>query len=182
MATEICSDVDLTNYQDISKAKKYFQNLQVDILLNVAGILSQEDIFDLDRAAIDRINYQFQLNCVAPLSLSAEFLDNLNEGSKIIMITSRMGSISDNSSGTRYGYRISKAALNAASKSLAIDLVDSGIAVGIFHPGWVRTQMTGNTGNVDAHESAQSLIKLIDSLSINNSGKFFHANGEELPW
>lgn len=182
VATKICHDIDLTKYEDIVKAKEFFQELQVDILLNVAGILSQEDIEGFDQLAYDRLEYQFKLNSMAPVTLSAEFLDNLKEGSKIIMITSRMGSIADNSSGTRYGYRMSKAALNAASKSLAVDLVEKGVVVGIFHPGWVKTQMTGFTGNADAKDSAKDLKKLIDSLSIENSGKFFHANGDELPW
>ncbi len=182
IATDICDNIDLTDFQQISRAQEYFCDLKVDILLNIAGELSQENIFEFDRDTVSRIKYQFALNSVAPIALSAEFLDNLNLHSKIVMITSRMGSIDDNSSGSRYGYRMSKSALNAASKSLAVDLLPRGIAVGIFHPGWVKTQMTNYTGHLEAEQSAAMLEKLIDSLSIANSGKFFHANGEEIPW
>ena len=93
-----------------------------------------------------------------------------------------MGSISDNSSGGQYGYRMSKAALNAAGKSLAIDLKPAGVAVGIFHPGWVKTRMTNFTGHYDAKQSARELMGKIDSLSLSNSGIFLHANGEHISW
>ena len=109
-------------------------------------------------------------------------LSHFAKGSKLALITSRMGSIEDNGSGGSYGYRMSKAALNAAGKSLAIDLASKDIAVAILHPGWVRTSMTDNTGNVDASEAASMLIARIDALSPETSGTFWHANGEVLPW
>ena len=101
---------------------------------------------------------------------------------KVALLTSRMGSIADNDSGSHYGYRMSKAALNAAGKSLAIDLAPRKVAVGIYHPGYVRTRMTGNTGLIDADESARLLLLRIDELSPAESGVFRHANGERLPW
>jgi NAD(P)-dependent dehydrogenase (short-subunit alcohol dehydrogenase family) len=107
---------------------------------------------------------------------------NLGQGSKIAIITSRMGSIADNTSGGRYGYRMSKAAVNMAGRSLAHDLKGDGIAVTILHPGFVRTDMTGHTGLIDPPESAAGLIARIDELTLENSGEFRHANGEPLPW
>ena len=98
------------------------------------------------------------------------------------MITSRMGSLSDNTSGGSYGYRMSKAALNAASVSLAQDLAPKQIAVAILHPGWVRTEMTGGNGLCEPSESARGLIARIDELTAETSGSFWHANGERLPW
>ncbi len=93
-----------------------------------------------------------------------------------------MGSIADNTSGGRYGYRMSKTAVNMAGRSLAQDLREAGVAVVILHPGFVRTEMTGGQGLIDPPESAAGLIARIDELSIETSGSFRHTNGEELPW
>jgi NAD(P)-dependent dehydrogenase (short-subunit alcohol dehydrogenase family) len=93
-----------------------------------------------------------------------------------------MGSIADNSSGGYYGYRMSKAALNAAGMSLAQDLRSRGIAVLILHPGFVRTQMTAGHGAIAPAESARGLVDRIDELTLENTGRFLHMNGEALPW
>jgi len=94
-----------------------------------------------------------------------------------------MGSIDDNTSGSSYGYRMSKVALSMAAKSLSIDLIKKEIFVAILHPGLVSTRMTGFTNNgISTKESAKGLLERIDSLNASNSGKFLHANGEELPW
>jgi len=109
-------------------------------------------------------------------------IHSLGVDAKVAMITSRMGSIADNSSGGYIGYRMSKAALNAASVSLAHELKSKKIAVGLFHPGFVQTQMVNFAGDISAEESAQCLTKRIDELNLSNSGGFWHANGETLPW
>ena len=106
----------------------------------------------------------------------------MKHGSKIAMITSRMGSMADNGSGGYYGYRMSKAALNAASVSLAYDLADAGIIVAILHPGFVQTDMVGGAGHITPDESAQALIQQIDDYQLANTGQFRHSNGETLPW
>merc|ERR1712048_1065617 len=99
-----------------------------------------------------------------------------------------MGSISDNGSvkrsfvGGHYGYRMSKTAVNMAGKSLAVDLKDRGIAVGLLHPGYVRTDMTGNTGHIDTPESASGLLARFDEISLENTGLFVHQSGEKLLW
>ena len=93
-----------------------------------------------------------------------------------------MGSIADNGSGGAYGYRMSKAALNAAGVSLARDLSGRAIAVALLHPGYVKTDMTGQSGNVTAQQSAKQLIERIEALTLAESGGFWHANGERLPW
>ena len=107
----------------------------------------------------------------------------LKRSSKIAFITSRMGSIGDNLSGSSYGYRMSKVALSMAAKSLSRDLLKEEIYVAILHPGLVSTRMTGFTKNgISTEESAKGLIKRIDSLNKNNTGTFWHTNGEILPW
>ena len=93
-----------------------------------------------------------------------------------------MGSISDNTSGGYYGYRMSKTALNSAGVSLAQDLRPDKIAVVMLHPGFVQTDLVNNQGDISADKSARNLIKRVDQLNIEHSGEFWHANGEELPW
>jgi NAD(P)-dependent dehydrogenase (short-subunit alcohol dehydrogenase family) len=151
----------------------------VDVLINNAGILTSESLDDLD---FDRIRAQLEVNSLGPLRVTRALLGSLQPGGKVAIITSRMGSITDNTSGGRYGYRMSKAAVNIAGVSLAHDLRGREIAVAILHPGFVRTGMTGNQGYVDAEESASGLIARIDALTLEESGSFWHANGERLPW
>ena len=119
---------------------------------------------------------------MGPLLVTQCLLDNLQAGAKVALITSRMGSMADNGSGGYYGYRMSKAALNAAGVSMARDLAPRGVAVGLFHPGFVQTDMVGGQGDVDAATAASRLIARIEALSVETAGKFIHANGDELPW
>ena len=93
-----------------------------------------------------------------------------------------MGSIGDNTSGSHYGYRMSKAAVNMAGASLAQDLSPKGISVVLLHPGYVKTDMTGHSGMIDTAESAEGLLTRIDELTLESSGEFRHMNGEQLPW
>ena len=125
---------------------------------------------------------QFQVNASGPLKVTEKLLDTLSASAKIALITSRMGSLSDNRSEGAYGYRMSKAALNAAGVSLAIDLKPPKIAVGLFHPGFVKTALVNNLGDIDAKEAAKRLMIAIEALNLSNSGTFSHTNGEQLPW
>ena len=152
---------------------------EVDVLINNAGILSFETLEDLD---YKRIRDQFEINALGPLRVVEALQDKLERGAKVVMMTSRMGSLTDNTSGSRYGYRMSKAALNIASVSLAEDLRSKGVAVAILHPGYVKTDMTGMNGDVTPEQSVDGLMRRIDELSLENSGTFWHANGEVLPW
>ncbi|MEO1185360.1 MAG: SDR family NAD(P)-dependent oxidoreductase, partial [Cyanobacteria bacterium J06636_27] len=123
----------------------------------------------------------FEVNAVGPLRLTKALLNNLKSGSKIIMMTSRMGSIDDNTSGGSYGYRMSKVALSMAGKSLSEDLKSKNIPVAILHPGLVQTRMTGFSG-ITTEESVKGLLARIDKLNMENTGTFWHSNGEILPW
>lgn len=150
----------------------------LDWLINNAGILSVESLESLDFEAMER---QFRINALGPLRVTAALLPKFGPGSKVGIITSRMGSIEDNTSGGYYGYRMSKAAVNMAGMSLARDLEERRIAVALLHPGMVATDMTGGRG-VTPEQSAGGLIKRMDALTMTESGSFWHAEGERLPW
>lgn len=182
LGVRIIDGIDVTQPDSVSRAKLACRTMAFDAVFNLAGLLTNEVWDDLDDVAFDRMMTQFMVNALGPLRVAQQFADQVVDGGKIVMVTSRMGSISDNQSGGRYGYRMSKAALNAASKSLAIDLIPRQIAVGIFHPGWVQTAMTGYTGHLTASESARQLIRSYESLTLATSGEFFHVNGEPLGW
>lgn len=176
---EIYQGLDVTSDDAVAALVAHLSGVSLDILINNAGVLTRESLEDLD---FERMRRQFEINTFGPLRVTRAVLDNLRAGSKIAMVTSRMGSIADNTSGGMYGYRMSKAALNIGAVSLARDLAERAIAVAILHPGFVRTDMTGGRGHVDASESARGLIARIDELSVGNSGTFWHAQGEVLPW
>lgn len=148
-----------------------------------AGILRQEELGGLDGAdASAAMREQFEVNALAPLALAAALRGNCARGAKIGFITSRMGSIGDNGSGGWYGYRMSKAALNAGARSLALDLRTQDVSVFVLHPGFVQTGMTGGRGDTTPAQSAANLVARLDALSAADSGTFWHANGTPLPW
>jgi NAD(P)-dependent dehydrogenase (short-subunit alcohol dehydrogenase family) len=99
----------------------------------------------------------------------------------VAIVTSRMGSIADNGSGGYYGYRASKVAVNMIGKSLARDLEGRGVAVALLHPGMVATETTGGQG-IEPAQAARGLIDRIDQLTLETTGRFWHAEGYELPW
>lgn len=180
---DIVEKVEVTSMEAVRKCHFPPDAGRIDVLINNAGILHDESFESLgEPEAVDEVTHQFEVNSVGPLIVTRVLADRLGEGSKVALVTSRMGSIEDNDSGGRYGYRMSKAALNAAGKSLSVDLAPRGIAVGILHPGAVRTEMTGGRGQVDAPEAAQMLVARIDELGPETSAVFRHANGERLPW
>lgn len=179
LATTVISGIDVTDASDISRLVQKLSAKTIDLLINNAGLL-QDNI--LGSIEYDSLRLQMEINAYAPLRVTEALLPNLKSGSKIANITSRMGSIADNDSGGRYGYRASKAALNAYSKSLAVDLKPQGIAVAILHPGYVKTRMVNFGGLLTPEESAAGLAQRIDELNLDNSGTFWHSNGEELPW
>ena len=177
---KVASGVDITSMNSILNLKNKLNSLKVDVMIHNAGIAENNQLTNLSAASLKR---QFEVNALGPLLFVQSMLENLRHGSKVGLITSRMGSIEDNTSGGSYGYRMSKAALCMAGKSLSIDLKPSGISVALLHPGLVSTRMTGFTKNgISTEQSVSGLLQRIDSLSLKTSGNFWHANGEILPW
>ena len=179
VAAKVITGVDVTSAAGIKTLVEALKEDNIDLLINNAGLLQDEVLGSID---FDSIRQQMEINAYAPLRVTEALLPNLKKGSRIAFITSRMGSIADNTSGGRYGYRASKAALNAFGKSLAMDLKKQGIAVAMLHPGFVKTRMVNFGGMITPEESATGLIARISELNLENSGSFWHTNGEELPW
>lgn len=179
LGLQIIQDVDVSQASGVAHLVAQLPDMSLDLVINNAGVLSSEALGDID---YDDVLYQFQVNAMGPLRVTEALNAYLAKGAKVAMITSRMGSVSDNGSGGYYGYRMSKAALNAAAMSLTRDLSARGIAVAILHPGFVQTEMVGHAGNVSAEEAAAGLMQRIEQTNMANSGTFWHANGEVLPW
>ncbi len=171
--------VDICDRAALGAVAARFDSASLDLLIVVAGVLHRDTLGSIDDS---QIQVQLDVNALGPVRVVDVFSDRLRDGAKVVVLTSRMGSMADNSSGGYYGYRMSKAALNAAAVSLAHDLSHRKIAVGILHPGYVQTDMTGGNGDLSPAASAQLLVARISELSLVQSGKFFHANGEGLPW
>jgi NAD(P)-dependent dehydrogenase (short-subunit alcohol dehydrogenase family) len=179
LGVRIIAGIDVGAAQDLRRLKQELGGHKIDILINNAGILFRDKLNALDFESIEK---QIQINAIAPLRVTHSLLENLGKGSKVVTITSSMGSIADNTSGGYYGYRMSKAAVNMAMKSLSVDLADRRITVLLLHPGYVKTDMTDRQGNVTATESVQGLIARIDEAGPKDSGSFLHARGHPIPW
>lgn len=170
---DICDDA------SVAALAKTLGSTTIDLLIHNAGQMQRDDLDQMDLKALTE---QFEVNAVGPLRLTIALRPHLKKGSKVALITSRMGSVSDNNTGRMYGYRMSKAALNMAGKGLSRDLAPEGIAVLLLHPGYVRTDMTGGRGNWNATDAANSMLGRIKELELSQSGAFWHADGTQLPW
>jgi len=180
--------LDLGDSGSVLRFGERLAGTDVDLLLQNAGVARMTPLESPDPEGME---LSFRVNAIGPLLLTQALLPCLHRGSKIALMTSRMGSIEDNGSGGYYGYRMSKAALNMLGKSLSIDLAPRGIAVGILHPGMVATDMlddfTGGGGHfppgtVQPSDVAGKLVDRIDALDMAKTGTFWHASGEVLPW
>ena len=180
LSVRVEKDIDISSGDSVVKLRKSLKDIQVDVLIQNAGIAEYNSLSNLDPQSIV---HQFEVNALSPLCFVQSMLSQLSNLKKIALISSRMGSIGDNSSGGSYGYRMSKAALCMAGKSLSVDLKPRGISVAILHPGLVSTRMTGFTSaGIQPKESVKGLIQRVDELTLENTGTFWHSNGEILPW
>jgi NAD(P)-dependent dehydrogenase (short-subunit alcohol dehydrogenase family) len=187
IADMVISDIDVRSEDSIAMVAEVLASTlinsdsgqKIDVLINNAGVFMNESLEEMN---FDSIQTQFEVNAIAPLRITHAFQSMLFEGSKVALITSRMGSIADNSSGAYYGYRASKAALNAFGKTLAIDFKPKGVSVALLHPGFVKTRMVGFNGHISPEQAASDLAQRIEELTLDNTGSFWHSNGEALPW
>jgi NAD(P)-dependent dehydrogenase (short-subunit alcohol dehydrogenase family) len=184
LADQVLSGLDLTDDQATDVILQLLdvtlgEHGKIDVLINNAGVFKNETLQDMD---LDTIRLQFEVNAITPLKITQALMPYLKEGSKVANITSRMGSVEDNGSGAYYGYRASKAALNAFGKSLAIDLKPKGVSVALLHPGFVQTRMVGFNGDISPLQAATGIRDRIEELTLQNSGGFWHSNGDVLPW
>ncbi|MFU8894785.1 MAG: SDR family oxidoreductase [Gammaproteobacteria bacterium] len=182
LGVRVETGVDVGDPESVSALAESVAGETIDCLINNAGVLRRSALGELHGDVLADIYLQFRVNSVGPLLVTQALLSNLPKGSKVGIVTSRMGSIEDNTSGGSYGYRMSKAAVNAAGKSLAMDLKDRGIAVALLHPGYVRTDMVGGGGDVEPAEAAAGLVARLDELDLETTGGFWHAKGQRLPW
>ena len=178
LGIRVISGIDVSDGTSIKALATELDGETIDILINNAGILRRDEFGELD---YDDMITQYKVNTLGPLRVTEALRDNLGEGSKVAIVSSRVGSIDDNSSGNYYGYRASKTAVNQIGTNLMHELKPRGIAVAILHPGLVATEMTGGQG-ITPEESAKGLIQRIDDLTIDTTGGFWHAEGYRLPW
>lgn len=175
---QIIESIDINHHDDRINATQSLKN--IDILLVNAGILhSNNDDLPTHESLIQQ---QIQTNAISPLIFCYLAEQCLNPNAKIMLMTSRMGSMADNESGGLDGYRMSKAALNCAGKNLAQHYAHKSISVFLVHPGYVQTDMTNHSGHIAPNEAADHIFKLIAQLDHSQTGTFWHANGEPLPW
>lgn len=173
--------IDITDRTGLDDLAGRLRGTGIDLLVNNAGVLVPSSLETIEDD-LDDWRLQYEVNSLGPLRVTRALINHLNDGGKVVIISSRVGSIADNTSGGAYAYRMSKAAVNIAGVSLAHELRDREIAVGLLHPGYVRTGMTGHEGHVDPEEAAAGLVERIGELNMETTGSFRHANGEELPW
>ena len=178
LGAKVIDGIDVGTDEGATRLATAMGDRAIDLLINNAGILRGDSLDALD---FDEMLDQYRVNALGPLRVTRALLANLHRGSKIGIVTSRVGSIGDNQSGNNYGYRMSKAAANMAGMNLHHDLVSRGIAVALLHPGLVGTDMTGGRG-VEPAQAARGLLARLDALDTGTSGTFWHADGHRLPW
>lgn len=175
--------MDVGDPDSISAAKAAIGDTPIDILINNAGLLGGR-VQDFGATDYDAMAEVLRVNVIGPLAVAEAFVGNLaaGEGKRLATVSSRIGSIAQNSSGHRYIYRPSKAGVNAVMKSVAIDLADQGVLVAILHPGHVRTDMGGPKAPVSPEDSVAGMRAVIDGLTPETSGHFFNYDGAPIDW
>lgn len=176
--------LDVSDKEQIEKLAQQLSDTPIDVLINNAGIYPGGNKENFGTIDYDAWVKAFQVNTMAPLKMAESFIENVAKSSekKIVNITSKMGSIDDNTSGGYYLYRSSKTALNMVVKSLSLDLAPRGITTVVLHPGWVQTDMGGSHAPTPPERSVAGMRSVIAGLSQKDSGKFYDFNGQEILW
>ncbi|MCB5189984.1 SDR family oxidoreductase [Methylobacillus arboreus] len=172
------------NFHQVDELAASLADQAIDVLINNAGIYPDSSTAVFGDADYDAWLEAFRINSLAPFKMAQAFTSHLAKGKlkKLANITSKMGSISDNTSGGSYIYRSSKTALNMITKSLSVDLAKQGITAVVLHPGWVLTDMGGPNALINTEQSISGLRKVIDQLTLADAGKFYAYDGQEIPW
>jgi NAD(P)-dependent dehydrogenase (short-subunit alcohol dehydrogenase family) len=174
--------LDVASPSSVQALAEALKGVPIDVLINNAGMAIREDS-SLETLDFDAMERTFQVNSLGPLRVTQALLPNLKAGEEktIINITSRLGSI-ELSTGGLYSYRTSKTALNQINKIVSVELAPQGFTSIVMHPGWVKTDMGGAGATLAIPESIAGMLAVIESLSVDQTGKFYSFNGEELPW
>jgi len=173
--------LDIADITAIQSLAHQLSAVSIDILISNAGAYPPSRFGKTDPQTWLQA---FQVNTLTTYYLAEAFLPHMQRSgqAKLIAMTSKMGSMADNSSGGEYIYRSTKTALNMVVKSLSLDLQPFNIAVAALHPGWVRTDMGGPNGLIDTETSVTGLRKVIAGLDQNQSGEFIAYDGKPVPW
>ena len=176
--------LDVSKFEQIDALSRKLADQPIDILINNAGIYADHRSNSFGHLDYQAWTHSLLINTQAPVKMAEAFLAQIKNGDKklIVAISSLMGSMADNDGGGSIFYRSSKAALNAAMKSLAIDLKNQSVGVLIFHPGWVKTDMGGPNALINADQSITGMCALIDNFSLDQSGSFVKYDGTPMPW
>lgn len=175
--------LDIGDFDAIDKLARALKDEAIDVLINNAGVYGAgpQSLTVLD---YDDWAEVFRIDCMAQIRMARAFLDHVAKSDRkvIVAITSKMGSVDDNSSGGAYVYRSAKAALNMAYRSLAIDLAPRGIIAAVIHPGWVQTDMGGSGAPTPVQDSVAGMRRLIGRMTPQMAGRFWGFDGAEIPW
>lgn len=173
--------LDVADFAQIDALALQLKDESIDVLINNAGVYPHSSFGDTN---YDDWAAAFKVNSMAPLKMAEAFVQHISRSQlkKIATLTSKMGSLDDNTSGESYSYRSSKTAVNMVMKSLSIDLKPYGISVVTLHPGWVQTDMGGSNALVSAQTSVTGLRKVIDGLSVATTGRFIAYDGKAINW
>ena len=176
-------ELDVSNLNSINEFALKITDQPVDIFINNAGVFGPRNNEFGNFNAKEWLNV-FNINTVAPLLITQKILKNLRLGKnkKLVFISSKVGSIEDNTGGSMYIYRSSKTALNQVIKSLSIDLKDENFIATALHPGWVKTDMGGPKALIDTKTSVKGMSEVIDNLVLKHSGRFYNYDGSSIPW
>ncbi|CAL8117916.1 unnamed protein product [Orchesella dallaii] len=191
--------LDVQNFEKyaefVSKVEATTQGAGVNLLINNSGFFNKENNSSLSQVDKDDLLRHFAINTLAPIMLTKAFLPLLEKASLqepsqplglgravVCQVSTTMGSIGDNTSGGAYGYRISKTALNQASKNMSFDLIPKGVLVIPLHPGWVRTDMGGSNALINTEESVSGILSVLENLNEDTSGHFMRFDGKEALW
>ncbi len=173
--------LEVTDHARVAALAAELRGTPIDVLLNVAGVLVPNGF---GASNYDAWMNSMRINVFGPMKMAEAFVDHVAASAqkKIVTLSSALGSVGGNTSGGMYDYRSTKSAVNAIMKSMSIDLAPRGVIAVPMHPGWVRTDMGGPRGEIDAPTSVAGMRRVIAGLSAAQSGRFWSYLGAELPW